>query len=200
LIARHLAHPVAGLSVLDLACRTGAFAWPLAAQGARVLGIDGRADNLAIARARSGDRGNPEFRHADVRDIVQWAGRYDVTLCLGLLYHLDADGVWQLLRHLAQRTAGLCIIDTHVGDGESRWTLGGRHYTGLTYADNTTSLWGSIGNTDSAWFDRLSLWRLAHAAGFGAAVWVPGPAYEGEPASRTWLVATPQQRQGDHGS
>lgn len=79
--------PLEGLRVLDLACRTGVFTAGLAAEGADVLGIEGRGGNLAHASEGRGIT----YLHEDVRDLsVAEHGSHDVTLCLGILYHLYA--------------------------------------------------------------------------------------------------------------
>lgn len=192
LIGHYVARPLSSLRILDLGCRTGAFAVPLAAAGASVFAVDGNTANVLAVRARTGWAVPPNLRlvQADVREGHHWDGRFNVSLCLGLLYHLDAGSAGQLLRRLARRTTGVCIIDTHVGTGTSEWTVAGRTYTGSDYADQPGHPWGSVTNGVSAWFDRESLLRLVSWAGFGEVTPLDAqPCYPGEPSDRLWLVA-----------
>ena len=51
----------------------------------------------------------------DVRDAFVVAhGRFDVVLCLGILYHLDQPDVFRFLARLGELCDGLLILDTHV--------------------------------------------------------------------------------------
>jgi ubiquinone/menaquinone biosynthesis C-methylase UbiE len=78
-----------GGSVADVGCGTGTLAIALAASGARVVGVDGDPDVLALARAKPG------------ADAVQWRNGMATALPLAeatvdravmslLLHHLDA--------------------------------------------------------------------------------------------------------------
>ncbi len=64
----------------------------LARLGANVVGIEGREANLAKARfaKEALSLENPEFHQDDVRNLSKEKyGRFDVVLCLGILYHLN---------------------------------------------------------------------------------------------------------------
>lgn len=189
LIAESADCPLATLRILDLACRTGSFAIPLAQDGATVSGVEGNTANLAVAFQRTA-LPNLVLIHADVREFDQWQGRYDVTLCLGLLYHLELPSVVLLLRQLARCTEVACIIDTHVGRPDEEWTIDGQSYRGSLYSDQPGHAWGSLGNTVSAWLDLPSLLQLVRCTGFTDVRVVPGAAYPEESADRVWLVAT----------
>lgn len=190
LIATRLGKTLASLRVLDLACRVGAFAIPLATDGCHVVAVEHNPANLARMRELLPVPGL-RLVAADVREHDAWAGRYDVTLCLGLLYHLDADSAFGLLQRLAECTTGICIIDTQVGTGDAQWTVDGQTYTGSTYRDVPGHPWGSVGNETSAWFDQCSLVRLITHAGFASVMPVPDSSYPDEPSNRLWLVAQP---------
>ena len=176
-----------GLRVLDLACRTGTFAVALAALGARVLAVDGRIENLDEVPATVGDL---RLLHADVRDLtVKAHGVHDVTLCLGILYHLDAGDALRLLDAMRQVTDGFAIVDTHVAAADSReveW-VDGTPYAGWRY-DEPEGLESSIGNTSSWWFTEPALHRLILDAGWSTVECVDGPGWDGEAADRRWLV------------
>jgi 2-polyprenyl-6-hydroxyphenyl methylase/3-demethylubiquinone-9 3-methyltransferase len=71
--------PLAGARVVDLGCGGGLFAVPLAAQGARVLGLDRSQPSLGAARAR----GAPHARYACAD--LRWAPLPDAYADLVLL-------------------------------------------------------------------------------------------------------------------
>lgn len=171
-----------GLRVLDLACRTGAFSTALAEAGADVLGIEGRRENL--------DRIPPSSARyvlGDVRDLDLNLGTYDVTLCLGILYHLDAADAIRLLRAMREVTKGFAIIDTHIGTPTDTVTVEGRRYHGHWYGE-PPGLWSAIGNPASWWFTPGSLDDAVTAAGWTTIEHVPRVEWPGEPAGRHWLV------------
>jgi len=113
--------PIAGgryneLSVVDVACHQGYFATHLARKGCRdVLAIDARAQHLAdtslVARAYGLE--NLRTLQADVNTIdPKSVGTFDVTLMLGLLYHVENPvGLLRLARALTRRA---CVIETQV--------------------------------------------------------------------------------------
>ncbi len=104
------------LTAVDLACHQGWFSLHLARRGFReVLGVDGRDEHLADARLMAGLLGVTTFRtlkldleEAKAADI----GVHDVTLMLGLLYHLENPvRVLRLARAVTRRTL---IIESQV--------------------------------------------------------------------------------------
>ncbi len=104
------------LSCLDLACHQGWFAFQLAARGARdVLGIDVRPRHVELAsevQALS-TLGNIRFRCANLFQLAgSGVGPCDLTLFLGILYHLDNPlEALRLLRSLTRRVA---VVETQV--------------------------------------------------------------------------------------
>jgi 2-polyprenyl-3-methyl-5-hydroxy-6-metoxy-1,4-benzoquinol methylase len=60
---------VNGLDVLDLGCGTGRMSRWLAAQGARVTGVDFSAGALAIARSESSGP-NPAYQHGSIFELT----------------------------------------------------------------------------------------------------------------------------------
>ena len=64
-------HPVAGKTVLELACGTGTVALALAQTGCRVYGVDGSAQMLTRARAKAKEQDLPLFwSQQDMRHFV----------------------------------------------------------------------------------------------------------------------------------
>ena len=96
--------PLGELRVLDLACLEGMFAVELARMGASVVGIEGREANVAKARLAKEVLGleNLEFHQDDVRNLSEERyGRFDVVLCLGILYHLNPPHVFRFVESIA---------------------------------------------------------------------------------------------------
>jgi FkbM family methyltransferase len=74
-------------TALDAGCGVGFFAQILRECGLEVRGFDGRAENIAEAQTRF-----PEiaFAEGDIESAeILKLGRFDLTLCFGLLYHLE---------------------------------------------------------------------------------------------------------------
>ena len=109
--------PIADLRILDLACLEGQYAVEFARRRARVVAIEGREANLEKARVaqRAHDLRNLELHLDDVRNLSEAKyGRFDVVLCLGILYHLDVPDVFTFVRRVAEVCQGFAVIDTHV--------------------------------------------------------------------------------------
>jgi Methyltransferase domain len=173
-----------GIRVLDLACLEGLYGLELALHGAEAVGIEGREMNRAkaeVARQALGVE-NIRFVLDDVRNLSpQTYGTFDVVLCLGILYHLDAPEVFRLVEQVAEVCTGLAIIDTHVSQTAEQC------HPYRTAAGAELSLWGrsyrehdpdspraarlqvpesSLDNPESFWLTRASLLNLMAAAGF----------------------------------
>lgn len=176
--------PIAGLRVLDLACRMGAFSVCLAEAGAMLLGIEGRAENFYRIPATP----NARFNLGDVRDLsAAQHGWWDVTLCLGILYHLEAEDAVRLLRAMREVTKGFAVVDTHIGAPDDLTAVEGREFRGQWYGE-PAGLWSSIGNSRSWWFTPESLDDAIRLAGWSGIEHLPGVRWNGEPQGRHWLV------------
>ena len=105
------------LRVLDLACLEGQFGIEFALHGSQVVGTEGRETNLVKARFVKEVLALEELELAveDVRDLdSDQQGYFDVVLCLGIAYHLDAPDVMDFLQRVANVCTRLAIVDTHV--------------------------------------------------------------------------------------
>jgi tRNA (mo5U34)-methyltransferase len=108
-------------TALDLACSEGWFAQRLLDWGAaRVLGVDIRPENIHRAELVRDHLGlDPErlaFQVADVFDLPVLP-RFDVVLCLGLVYHLENPiGALRIARAL---TRGLCLVESQLVEPHS---------------------------------------------------------------------------------
>jgi 2-polyprenyl-3-methyl-5-hydroxy-6-metoxy-1,4-benzoquinol methylase len=142
------------MRVLDLGCLEGLYAVELARRGAsRVVGVEGRETNIERARFVKDVLGldNLELVQDDVRNVrVDDFGHFEVVLCLGLLYHLDAPDVFSFAHEIGRVCDRVAVIDTHVALSEaeiaahdpSTWAVDPEHqlaplqprsYEGQTY-------------------------------------------------------------------
>lgn len=182
-----------GISVLDLACRTGAFGRAFAEAGAsKVLGIEGKEHNYhQIPHVKGAD-----YVLGDVRNLVKIVmdrsatELFDVTLCLGILYHLDADDAIELLHDMRLVTSlgGIAIIDTHIGSDTEQVEVDGERYRGSWYDEGVPGPWSSLGNPRSFWFTPDALRIACFTAGWSQVTQLEGVRWPGEPAGRHWLV------------
>ena len=105
----------AGHSVIDVACHQGYFASHLARRGCDVLGIDARPEHVADTTLIAQAYGLSNLRAAqyDINILrPDELGQFDVTLMLGLLYHIENPvGAIRLARALTRKA---CVIETQV--------------------------------------------------------------------------------------
>jgi len=102
-------------SVIDVACHQGYFASHLARKGCDVLGIDARPEHVADTALIAKAYGLTNLRSAqyDINMLrAEELGQFDVTLMLGLLYHIENPvGAIRLARALTRKA---CVIETQV--------------------------------------------------------------------------------------
>jgi 2-polyprenyl-3-methyl-5-hydroxy-6-metoxy-1,4-benzoquinol methylase len=91
-------------TVIDLACHQGWFAFQAAVRGAGdVYGLDIRPEHITMAQAIRSVAAVPQIRFAEANlyDLAGDDRTYDVTLALGILYHLDDPlGALRIMRDL----------------------------------------------------------------------------------------------------
>ena len=162
--------PLNELRVLDLGAYEGGFAVELARQGAEVVAIEGREQHVEKARFTAEMLGldRLEVRHGEVRALDQVEpDSFDVVLCLGVLYHLDAPDVVRVVGELARLCSGFAVIETQIGlSGRARVVDGDREYRGFTHSEDITQPGASLDNLQSFWPTRASLLNLLANAGF----------------------------------
>jgi 2-polyprenyl-3-methyl-5-hydroxy-6-metoxy-1,4-benzoquinol methylase len=174
-----LGRPLAGARVLDLGCLEGLYAIEFARHGADVLGVEVREANIAKARFAKETLGidNLEFVKDDVRNLSsERYGSFDVVLCLGILYHLDAPDLFRFVHQMADVTRRCLIIDTHIShtakisiahEGKEYWgRFFNEHPPEATAEEKEKAVWASIDNPRSVWLTRESLYDLLAHAGF----------------------------------
>jgi SAM-dependent methyltransferase len=167
------------MRVLDIACAHGAYSIEFASRGAQVLGIEGRETWLEQARRskRLAGLSNVEFVQDDVRNLGKATyGEFDVVLCLGILYHLDAPDVFEFLNGIAEVCRDFAIIETHFATtptvsyewrGKRYWGRSvAEHPAGATAEAKLKELGASLDNERSFWFTRASLCNISRHVGF----------------------------------
>lgn len=194
--------PISELRVLDLACLEGMYGIEFARQGARVCAIEGRKTNIEKARfaARALRLNNIEFHQDDVRNLSEEKyGRFDVVLCLGILYHLADPDVFTFLENIFAACQRVAVIDTAISlHSEQSFSHKGRTYLGrigpehpadATLEQKQKNLWASLDNDTSVYFTRVSLSRLLDDVGFSSTYECHIPQEPEKPADRTTFVA-----------
>jgi FkbM family methyltransferase len=106
--------PYEGKRVLDAGCGVGHHTSFYISRGCKVVGIDGRPENIAMMKqlypeveGLSGD-----LQVMDLKAL----GSFDIVHCLGLLYHLDSPVT--VLRKLAEICSGYLVLETMVCDSK----------------------------------------------------------------------------------
>jgi 2-polyprenyl-3-methyl-5-hydroxy-6-metoxy-1,4-benzoquinol methylase len=197
--ADSLAMPLEDARVLDLGSAEGAFAVELALQGAEVVALEGRAENvekIQLARDALGLE-RLEVLRQDVRELSPAThGTFDLVLCLGLLYHLEIQSAVTLVHRLADVCSRVAVVDTHISfKPKVTTTVGGHVYAGRFVrefdpgSDQEERLSRvSIGNPESIWFTRPSLYNLLLDAGFTSIAEACAPRHE-KHSDRVTLLA-----------
>jgi SAM-dependent methyltransferase len=135
-VTSHFGARARGLECLDIGCHEGYYSLAMERLGFRTKGVDARGENLLRARfvAEASDSA-VTYRQGRVESLAADENRtYDLTLFLGLLYHVEDPML--CLRQVAAVTRELCVIETQVVDevegfaewGSQEWT---RPYQGI---------------------------------------------------------------------
>ena len=194
--------PFSGLRILDLGCGEGVYAIEAGLRGAEVLALDARTQRLAEGRSCAARTGltNVTFVQEDVRRVsVRTHGSFPVVYFLGLLYHLDAPDVFDVVRNVYELCGRLLLVDTLISltaEDECDWE--GRVYQGRKVREHEdgdsdevrrAKVLKSIDNTFSFRFTRDSLLRLLHDAGFSSVLEGRVPFEPGKADDRITLAA-----------
>ena len=107
---------LAGKTLLDVGCNAGFYAFEAKRRGAaRVLGVDGQRQHVRQAlfvRKALGMEG-VEFRRMNVYELTRRnVGQFDITLALGLIYHLKHPVL--ALENLYEVTKELLVVETAI--------------------------------------------------------------------------------------
>ena len=102
-----------GLRIADVGCGAGLMCEPLAARGAKVVGVDAAANNIAAARlhAQSGHL-DIDYRVGEPRQALAQGELFDVVLLLEVVEHVD--DVAAFMAHSAGhlKPGGLVLVST----------------------------------------------------------------------------------------
>ncbi len=114
-IQKLLPRDLSGKTLLDVGCNAGFYAFEAKRRGARrVLGVDGQRQHvrqgLFVRKVLGLD---VEFRRLNVYELnPRTVGQFDITLALGLLYHLKHPIL--ALENLYQVTKEMLVIETAI--------------------------------------------------------------------------------------
>jgi SAM-dependent methyltransferase len=171
--------PFPDLRLLDLACGEGLYAVEFARQGAHVTGIEGREANIAKAGFSKAalNLDNLQLVKGDVREISsETSGKFDVVLCAGILYHLDAPDLFPFAETIAGMTTRLLLVDTHIAtSSQLSFEWKGNTYWGDPFVEHPANSTpeerladnlASLDNLRSFWLTRASLYNLLLDVGF----------------------------------
>lgn len=105
---------LSGRTVVDVGCGGGLLAEAMAAQGARVTGVDMAGSALEVARLHALETGMElDYRQTTVEALAEeMPGRFDVVTCLEMLEHVPAP--WSVVAACARlvRPGGDVIFST----------------------------------------------------------------------------------------
>lgn len=199
--------PVSELRILDLACLEGGYAIEFARHGARAVAIEGREANIEKARFSKRVLGldNLELILGDVRSLSRAAhGSFDVVLCLGILYHLDAPDVFSFVEKIGEVCDGFAVFDTYVSLKQKQSytfkgaTLWGRdiqeHVPEESREEKLQDLWSSIENLKSVWMTAPTLLNLLSRSGFTSVYECHVPVELNKPSDRVTFLAVKGQK------
>jgi 2-polyprenyl-3-methyl-5-hydroxy-6-metoxy-1,4-benzoquinol methylase len=201
-----LRQPLRNMRVLDIGCLEGGITLALGEAGGPVVGIDIRDANLAKANFARDVLGlfNVEFLQADMLNLLDYnLGTFDVIVCAGTLYHIDAPDIIPFLQTIKQCCSGIAIFDTHfsVEHREEFVSSTGNRYYGRTFVEShhytddieekKKDLWGSLQNNLSFWPTERSLINFLIDAGFQFVTKPAVPVMEWPWQDRGFWVAYP---------
>ena len=174
LIKRFKSEKLRGLKVLDLGCLEGGISIPLAKEGCKCIGVDVRERHLIKANFAAeilGISKKCKWSKGDVtkKDFWKGIGRFDIIICSGLLYHIDAVDIIPLLRniHRACKPKAMIIVDTNISSKPiTSFTYEDKRYWGCYWKEHNKSAgekerndasWSSYENNEAFWLTERSL-------------------------------------------
>jgi len=153
-----------------LAAFEGAFAIEFARHGANVVMVEARDPHVAKARFVKEVLGleNLEVIQDDVRTItLDRLGAFDVVLCLGILYHLDAKDLIPFLSAIKGLTNHLAVLETQMSLRARDQLKGPKaSYWGRYFGENVEQLGAAIDSPKALWLTKSSLMNLLTDIGF----------------------------------
>jgi 2-polyprenyl-3-methyl-5-hydroxy-6-metoxy-1,4-benzoquinol methylase len=184
IVSDFLESDLSGVRVLDVGAGEGGLSLEFAGQGATMVCVAGRRMNIAKAQFVASAPGLPiEFHCDNVRNLRE-NERYDIVLCFGLLYHVDAASAVRIVEKIGPMTSRLLVLDTISAWKDQRSSnIGGRCYRGDSIPEHPAGTaeskagqpWASLDNDTSFWFSKPSLLNLLTRVGFNTMYQVASP-------------------------
>ena len=167
------------LRILDLGAYECGFSIELAEHGADVTAIEVREEHVAKGEFVRAARGldNLKLVQGDIRSLSELVeGEFDVVLCLGLIYHLDANDALAMLADIAGLTRRFAIVEGQISlSRATQETIDGVEYSGLLYPEDEADPGSGVKMREAFWFTRQSLVRAMQRAGFSTVAEVHFP-------------------------
>lgn len=104
-------------SALEIGCGTGAFARLMAKRAGRVLALDLSPQMIQIARKRSREYTNIDFRVANVLEWKFPAGQFDCAASIATLHHLPMEEMLTKMKSALKANGTLLVLDLFQGEG-----------------------------------------------------------------------------------
>lgn len=104
-------------SALEIGCGTGAFARLMAKRAGLVLALDLSPQMLQIARERSQDYTNIDFRVANVLEWQFPAEQFDCIVSIATLHHLPLEEMLTKMQSALKTNGTLLVLDLFQGEG-----------------------------------------------------------------------------------
>ena len=105
--------PLEGISILDVGCGGGLVCEPLARLGAVVTGIDPAEENIEAARRHAAGQGlDIAYRAARIEDLAREGCSFDALVCLEVVEHVPAPGVFLKTCATLVRPGGMMLLST----------------------------------------------------------------------------------------
>ncbi len=187
--------------LLDIASLESMFAIEFAMEGLDVTSIEGRESNLEKGRfaAKALGLDNVAFHLDDVNNITpEKYGKFDVILCMGILYHISKEKYTRFLEQVTQCCEDLLIIDTFVAmRGREVVELNGVRYNGTTWREfenaageeeKKKNLHASLSDNFSFSMSKESLCQYLQVLGFTSVFEAQVPFQPNSPLDRVTLV------------
>ncbi|MEL7489369.1 MAG: class I SAM-dependent methyltransferase [Pseudomonadota bacterium] len=125
-----------GKSVLDIGCNAGFFSFVAAERGAAyVCGVDYNEKYIEQAKLANEIRGDAvDFRVGSTKTLRKLNRNFDITLCIGLLYHVG--DIWGAICEISRITDEMAIVESAIHNDDDRLPL-------MRVAGQTTALPGT---------------------------------------------------------
>ncbi len=104
-------------SALEIGCGTGAFARLMAKRAGRVLALDLSPQMIQIARERSQEYANIDFRVANVLEWKFPAGQFNCVASIATLHHLPMEEMLTKMKSALKANGTLLVLDLFQGEG-----------------------------------------------------------------------------------